>query len=347
MPSEHGFEAMEVQERKSLQATELSSVEVQIEDERDTKPNTNETDIPKISFDEVKTKNSSTSVDLRSPLVSDSSASVLAKTSAADSPVKKKRKKSGALLDEDDEEAKITLPQPSAVTLEEVSETVEEDLPGLMAVIRDEPRDLKKVAEFLFTTDLDPTAVGQFLSYLESNLLSRAEHDELRRQFCLLLDFSGAKFEEALRKYLTASGLRLPKESQQISRLLESFGNAYYEMNQDPKSELQSGEACFITAFALVVLNTDLNNPQLGNKKRRTTRTSFQPMTRTQFHTNLIKASAATENVSRKFADRLYTSIVISPIEWVDPLTDDPLSSPREEAATKGGCCGLGNGFCF
>lgn len=64
---------------------------------------------------------------------------------------------------------------------------------------------------------------------------------------------------------LLLEGFRLPGEAQLIERIMECFSKLYF--NSGPP-EIATQDATFILSFSVIMLNTDLHNPQV---KRRMT----------------------------------------------------------------------------
>ena len=66
-------------------------------------------------------------------------------------------------------------------------------------------------------------------------------------------DFSGKRIDEALRILLES--FRLPGESQQIERVMNSFASVYFASNP---TDVANEDAAFILAYSIIMLNTDL-----------------------------------------------------------------------------------------
>ena len=72
-------------------------------------------------------------------------------------------------------------------------------------------------------------------------------------------------FDVGIRHFLTRSGFYLPGESQRIDRLVEAFSHSYWSDNPQLFS---SSDAVYSLAFATIMLNTDLHNPNIpANRK--------------------------------------------------------------------------------
>ncbi|KAI9596327.1 hypothetical protein BDF19DRAFT_438767 [Syncephalis fuscata] len=109
----------------------------------------------------------------------------------------------------------------------------------------------KALAHFFQTTpDVNKTKLGEFLA----NQKSQGTLEAFMRQF----DFRGKRIDEALR--LLLESFRLPGESQQIDRIVETFSRVYFELNPE---YLATQEATYVLAFSIILLNTDLHSPQV------------------------------------------------------------------------------------
>ncbi len=79
------------------------------------------------------------------------------------------------------------------------------------------------------------------------------------------LDFTDVKFDDAIRLFL--SGFRLPGESQKVDRVMEKFAERYTIQNEDV---FPSADTAFILSFAVIMLQTDLHNPNIKPEKKMT-----------------------------------------------------------------------------
>jgi golgi-specific brefeldin A-resistance guanine nucleotide exchange factor 1 len=137
-------------------------------------------------------------------------------------------------------------------------------------------RDQKKGVEFLKLCHLVPTppeprSMAYFLRYspgLDKNKIGEflGDPDEFNlkvlKEFTETFDFTGAILDTALRTYLET--FRLPGESQKIQRILEAFSERFFE--QQTTGVFATKDAAFILCYSLIMLNTDLHNPQVKKK---------------------------------------------------------------------------------
>lgn len=59
------------------------------------------------------------------------------------------------------------------------------------------------------------------------------------------------------------ASFRLPREAQQIERIMESFANRYYSNNP---TAFEHQDTAFVLSFSLIMLNTDAHNPNVTQK---------------------------------------------------------------------------------
>ncbi|KAL1914448.1 uncharacterized protein VTP21DRAFT_8900 [Calcarisporiella thermophila] len=91
--------------------------------------------------------------------------------------------------------------------------------------------------------------------------LSKPSNIKVLKVFVQLFDFSEKRIDEALRDLLES--FRLPGESQQIERIVEVFAETYFATH--PK-DIASQDATFILSYSVIMLNTDLHNPQVRRR---------------------------------------------------------------------------------
>ncbi|KAL2462256.1 ARF guanine-nucleotide exchange factor GNL2 [Abeliophyllum distichum] len=120
-----------------------------------------------------------------------------------------------------------------------------------------DPPDPKAYAVFFrYTPRLDKTMIGDYLG----------DPDEFRikvlKEFTDTFEFTGMILDTALRTYLEA--FRLPGESQKIQRILEAFSERFYD--QQSSEIFVTKDAVFVLCYSLIMLNTDLHNPQVKKK---------------------------------------------------------------------------------
>jgi len=113
----------------------------------------------------------------------------------------------------------------------------------------------EEIAHFLFTDNLNMTKIGDYLGE------NKPENLEVLKQFVDTFDFTQLQFDEAIRIFL--SNFRLPGEAQKIDRIMEAFAKRYCECNP---TVFPSPDSCYVLAFSLIMLNTDLHNNSIKKK---------------------------------------------------------------------------------
>lgn len=118
------------------------------------------------------------------------------------------------------------------------------------------------LASFLRNTpSLDKVAIGQFLG----------EEPEFNRQvlrcFTETFDVRNRTLVDSLRSFL--EGFRLPKEAQQIDRIIQAFADVAYSQCADAE-HFPSVDSCYLLCFAIIMLNTDLHNPNIRPERKMT-----------------------------------------------------------------------------
>ncbi len=119
--------------------------------------------------------------------------------------------------------------------------------------------DPKEIARFLKgTSRLDKKVLGDFISKSSNEAILKAFIDEFV--------FGGLRVDEALRQLLYT--FRLPGESQLIERIVTVFCEKYEkDGNHDG---IANTDAVFVLTYAIIMLNTDLHNPNIKSTKRMT-----------------------------------------------------------------------------
>ncbi|GMH66529.1 hypothetical protein TrRE_jg4750 [Triparma retinervis] len=126
----------------------------------------------------------------------------------------------------------------------------------------DSPED---VARYLLENKdrFDKTLIGEYLGrereYLDGFCFQVLHH------YTDQLDFTGLVFDDAIRHFL--AGFRLPGEAQKIDRIMEKFSERFSLQNPEV---FPTADVAFILAFSVIMLNTDLHNPNLKEERRMT-----------------------------------------------------------------------------
>lgn len=130
------------------------------------------------------------------------------------------------------------------------------------------------IAKFLFENNnrMNKKTIGL--------LLADPDRSVLLDNFIRLYDFKGLRVDEAIRILLAK--FRLPGESQQIERIIESFSKRYVECQEyetinssatnskktkvsEEKEDpvMPDSDSVFVLSYSIIMLNTDLHNPQV------------------------------------------------------------------------------------
>ena len=121
------------------------------------------------------------------------------------------------------------------------------------------PDDPKDIARFVRATSrLDKKVLGDFLS--------KKGNEQILSAFMESFNFSDQRVDEALRQLLYT--FRLPGESPLIERIVTEFSEKYFGAGS--QEEVADKDAVFILTYAIIMLNTDLHNPNLKSQKRMT-----------------------------------------------------------------------------
>lgn len=120
------------------------------------------------------------------------------------------------------------------------------------------------VAEFLLVTPgLCKEKIGEYLgNHHEYNV-------KVLKSYASKINFEELAIDEAMRLYLSL--FRLPKESQQIDRVIEAFSNSFFDQNPGVFSER---DHAYVLAYSLIFLNTMNHNPKV-EESRKITKSQF------------------------------------------------------------------------
>ncbi|KAH9998139.1 Sec7-like domain protein [Russula compacta] len=112
----------------------------------------------------------------------------------------------------------------------------------------------QSLARFLkSSTRLDKKLLGDFIS--------KPENIDVLKAFVGLFDFREKSIADAMRELLET--FRLPGEAQQIARITETFAEIYFASKP---AEIKSQDAVYVLAYSVIMLNTDLHNPQVRKR---------------------------------------------------------------------------------
>lgn len=158
------------------------------------------------------------------------------------------------------------------------------------------------VSQGIITNPDDPVLVAKFLKgttrvskKVLGDYLSKRSNERLLDAFVGLFDFSGKGIVEALRELLGA--FRLPGEAPLIDRIVTIFSEKYMESAR-PEG-VADKDSIYVLTFAIIMLNTDLYNPNVKGQNR---------MTYLDFAKNLRGVNGG-EDFSPELLQEVYDSI--------------------------------------
>jgi hypothetical protein len=167
------------------------------------------------------------------------------------------------------------------------------------------------IAQLLYQNPyIEPAVVGDYISSQDDKYFSTDQFNQLRTAYTNLIDLSGMPFISALRYYLTNGGFRMPGEGQKISRLVESFCQAFTRDNPD---EFANVDLAGVVCFAAIMLNTELHNPSSQQIAKKNSR---PPMTLAEFINNILSAPAGRRTDILSLVN-IYIEISGQAIEWI------------------------------
>lgn len=175
-------------------------------------------------------------------------------------------------------------------------------------------KSLKKAIEYLVAMNFLSESARDIASFLRIHHEDIGEVDigdylgegdgefkvHVRLAYVRAVSFTGLSLVEALRKFLTNGGFRLPGEAQKIERMVEVFAQCYWE---DTPQEFTSSDTVMVLAYSCIMLNTDLHNPQVKKNK----------MSKEQF----VKNNRGIDNgrdVAQSLLEDIYDDISENPI---------------------------------
>lgn len=135
---------------------------------------------------------------------------------------------------------------------------------------------------------------GRINKKLLGEFLAKPKSKEYLDLFIKDFDFSHKSLDEAMRELFAA--FRLPGESQQIERIIEKFAE-HYVASAGNKEHVADKDSAFVLSYAVIMLNTDLHNPQVK-----------QPMKLEEFKRNLRKTNAGGD-FAPEYLENIYYTI--------------------------------------
>ncbi|TYZ58243.1 hypothetical protein PybrP1_001004 [[Pythium] brassicae (nom. inval.)] len=127
-----------------------------------------------------------------------------------------------------------------------------------MGFVKDSPRDVSSFLR-IYHDIFDETEIGDYLGEGDEDFKA-----QVRLSYVRAISFKGLTLVESLRHFLTNGGFRLPGEAQKIERMVEAFAQCFWE---DSPASFSSADTAMIIAYSIIMLNTDLHNPQVKKNK--------------------------------------------------------------------------------
>ncbi|KAG6572886.1 Brefeldin A-inhibited guanine nucleotide-exchange protein [Phytophthora cinnamomi] len=163
-----------------------------------------------------------------------------------------------------------------------------------MNFIKDSPRSITSFLR-IYHDFFDETEIGDYLGEGDEDVKV-----QIRLTYVRAISFKGMTLVESLRHFLTNGGFRLPGEAQKIERMVEAFAQCYWD---DSPSAFSSADTAMIIAYSIIMLNTDLHNPQVKKNK----------MSKEQF----VKNNRGIDNgkdLPKRFLEEIYDDIAHNPM---------------------------------
>ncbi|KAF1790472.1 Sec7 domain, alpha orthogonal bundle [Phytophthora cactorum] len=123
-----------------------------------------------------------------------------------------------------------------------------------MNFIKDTPRSITSFLR-IYHDFFDETEIGDYLGEGDEDIKV-----QVRLTYVRAISFKGMTLVESQRHFLTNGGFRLPGEAQKIERTVEAFAQCYWD---DSRTAFSSADTAMIIAYSIIMLNTDLHNPQI------------------------------------------------------------------------------------
>lgn len=163
-----------------------------------------------------------------------------------------------------------------------------------MNVVKETPRDITSFLRIHYDV-FDEAEIGDYLGEGDEDFKV-----QVRLTYVRAISFKGMTLVASLRHFLTNGGFRLPGEAQKIERMVDAFAQCYWE---DCPSAFSCADTAMIIAYSIIMLNTDLHNPQVKKNK----------MSRDQF----VKNNRGIDNgrdLPRKLLESIYDDIAQHPM---------------------------------
>ncbi|KAH8853767.1 Brefeldin A-inhibited guanine nucleotide-exchange protein 3 [Schistosoma japonicum] len=127
-----------------------------------------------------------------------------------------------------------------------------------------------KIAQFLFhEPNLNRQAIGEYFGLVDNPLATK-----VLKEFLMLINMNNMEIDVALRSMI--SHFHPSGESQKIAYLMQIFHEVYINQNPDRiRKFFRSSETVEVLAYSVLLLHTDLHNPNVGKMGKRMTKQGF------------------------------------------------------------------------
>ncbi|OHT17192.1 hypothetical protein TRFO_41223 [Tritrichomonas foetus] len=167
------------------------------------------------------------------------------------------------------------------------------------------------IAHLLHTVEgLIGEKIGDFLSYEGNEEIAISYFDEMPFEDNIV---------DALRTGLSGS-MRFPQDSELIDKIILSFARSFFGRFPD---SFPSHDVVYVISFAIVLLNSDLHNPQIKYH-----------MTQSQFIEN-IRGVASESDISDQELIKIYNDIKKCPLTFKKYQKPKKLNKPRSHKPTR------------
>ena len=139
--------------------------------------------------------------------------------------------------------------------------------------------------------------------------------------YSIHLCIGNSTIDQALRVFL--GSFKLPGEAQCIDRLMEAFASRLFTV-LGPGKPFKTKDSAFILAFSTILLNTDLHNPTMQEKKR---------MKKAEFIRN-NRGINDNEDLPVEYLENLYDNIKERQIQVDFDINDHMLDVDYSETST-------------
>ncbi|KAH0787535.1 Sec7 domain containing protein [Histomonas meleagridis] len=175
------------------------------------------------------------------------------------------------------------------------------------------PATPENIAELLHTV---PGLLGEQIG----NYLTTVDNQDILLAYLKRLDLH-TDIVEAMRRALSST-LYLPGESQRIDQFVQTFSNCYFTVNPHTYS---NPEIPYILSFALIMLNSDLHNPNVQHR-----------MTCQQFINNIKNSYKIMNEVCDEDLTTMYDSLKRNPFHFsVKSNSFLAMSAPKNNGTLK------------